>query len=242
MPNTPIKAVLFDLDDTLVILDMDAFSAAYFQSLAARIAPLCPPEEFVPALQAGTQAMMSPDGSDPTNAATFERVFFSLVKRDPAPLRAAFDAFYREDFPRLARYSQADPVAGRLVSLLKGQGYQLALATQPLLPKIAIVERLRWAGVDPAHFDLIACYEEMRGSKPHPVFFQQVLERLGRAPTECLMVGDSPSADLPAKRLGIKTFWVNRGRGEAPTEDLPDAQGTLQDLLMLVERGGLDDL
>lgn len=240
MANTHIKAVLFDLDDTLVLLEMEAFSQAYFQGLAARMAPLCPPEEFVPALQAGTQAMMSPDGPDPTNAAAFERVFFSLVKRDPVPLRAAFDAFYREDFPRLARYSQADPVAGRLVRLLKEQGKQLALATQPLLPKIAIVERLHWAGVNPEDFDLIACYEEMRGSKPHSAFFQQVLDRLSRAPAECLMVGDSPT-DLAAKRLGIKTFWVNRGR-EVPTEDLPDAQGTLEELLRLVERGGLDDL
>lgn len=240
MADTQIKAILFDLDDTLILLDMEAFSAAYFQGLAARMAPLCPIEEFLPALQAGTQAMMSPDGPDLTNAAAFERVFFSLVKRDPAPLRAAFDAFYREDFPRLARYSQADPIAGRLVSLLKEQRRQLALATQPLLPKIAIVERLHWADVNPQDFDLIACYEEMRSSKPHPAFFQQVLERLGRRPAECLMVGDS-STDLAAKRLGIKTFWVNRGRGETP-EDPPDAQGTLEDLLSLVEKGGLDDL
>ena len=57
--------------------------------------------------------------------------------------------------------------------------------------------------------------------KPEPLLFRMALERLGREPGECVMVGDRPDTDiLGAARLGIRTALVRTGRF-APGEPLP---------------------
>jgi len=53
-------------------------------------------------------------------------------------------------------------------------------------------------------------YESMSACKPHPHFFSTLVRRVGCEPWECLMVGDSVEADMPARRVGCKTFWVDR--------------------------------
>ncbi len=234
----PLKAALLDLDDTLLINDMESFSPVYFQALMARMLPHVEQRRFMAALQAGVRAMMANDGSRGTNDRAFETAFFPAIDGDAARIRAVFDSFYADDFPRLQRYTQADPDAPELVRMLRARGWQLALATQPMFPRVAIVERLRWAGLQAEDFDLITSYETMDQCKPRPGYFQQVVQALGRAPQECLMAGDSIDSDLPAKALGFTTFWVDRGRGPAPAPGAADAQGSLRDLMVWIETGG----
>jgi len=62
-------------------------------------------------------------------------------------------------------------------------------------------------------------------SKPDPEIFRIALRRLGLAPGDCLMVGDSFDRDVvPAKRLGLRAVWL-RGPSPRPCPDpeLPDA-------------------
>jgi FMN phosphatase YigB (HAD superfamily) len=68
-----------------------------------------------------------------------------------------------------------------------------------------------------------------------------VLQHLGREPDECLVVGDS-QADMAAGELGIKTFWVDRGRTPGAAGMVRDAEGNLADLIELVRTGGIDAL
>lgn len=45
--------------------------------------------------------------------------------------------------------------------------------------------------------------------KPDLKFFRHIIEKLGCAPEETLMVGDRLGADIiPAKKLGLKTCWI----------------------------------
>lgn len=55
--------------------------------------------------------------------------------------------------------------------------------------------------------------------KPDPAIFRHAAEKLGRAPGEILMVGDSFERDVrPAKKIGMKTAWLE---GPEPP-DCPD--------------------
>ena len=47
---------------------------------------------------------------------------------------------------------------------------------------------------------------------------------------------------MPARRLGFKTFWVNRWQTDEPPLSAYDAHGTLRDLIELIETGGIDAL
>jgi FMN phosphatase YigB (HAD superfamily) len=47
--NKTIRAVLFDLDDTLLENSMDRFLKAYFGLLTPNMAHLIPPEKFISA-------------------------------------------------------------------------------------------------------------------------------------------------------------------------------------------------
>ncbi len=239
-----IQALLLDLDDTLLINDMDRFAPHYFQALVAKVRRLCAPKAFLKALDAGTRAMWYNNGTDGTNAQVFSREFFSRLRCKPEQLMPLLEDFYAHDFDALRQYTAVDPDARVLLSLARQRGYRLAVATQPIFPLVAIQARLRWAGVgaDEFPYDYIASYETMSACKPHPRYFGTILQTLGLEPQECMMVGDSPEADLAAGRQGFKTFWVDRGRIEKPATVPCDAQGALRELITLIETGRIDEL
>jgi putative hydrolase of the HAD superfamily len=56
--------------------------------------------------------------------------------------------------------------------------------------------------------------------KPHPTIFQAALERLGVAPAEAVMVGDSPTEDVDgARAVGMSGILVDRGDRYPEVED-----------------------
>ena len=133
---------------------------------------------------------------------------------------------------------------GPLVELAFAQGYQVAIATQPLFPRVAILARLRWAGVGAEEFayQAISCYEMMSACKPHPHFFNTLVQCLDCHPAECLMVGDGVETDMPARRVGCKTFWVDRDPVPRPSQVAWDAAGSLADLYRLLQTGDIHEL
>jgi FMN phosphatase YigB (HAD superfamily) len=239
-----IRALFLDLDDTLLLNDTDRFLSRYFRALVAKVQDVVPVGRFAEALGAAIRAMERNDGSNDTNAEVFAREFFPRVGREPEELRPLFDDFYAHEFEALRALTTVDPAARELVTWAFDRGLQVAIATQPMFPRVAILSRLRWADVPYEEFPYhwLACYETMRACKPHPRFFLEILEGLGRRPEECLMVGDSPAADMPARDLGLRTFFVDRGT-RADTDDVAcDARGDLHRLLALLRTGGIDDL
>jgi putative hydrolase of the HAD superfamily len=71
--------------------------------------------------------------------------------------------------------------------------------------------------------------------KPHPSIFSAALQRMGVAPAQAVMVGDSLSQDVRgARRVGMRAVWLTRGGAvEPPDADVPVIT-TLRDLPDLV--------
>jgi len=228
-----LKAILFDLDDTLLGNSMDAFILAYFQALTQHVARLIPPERLISELLRATRAMETNDGSGPTNEETFAAAFYPALGYEPAALRPIFDQFYAEEFPKLRGLTQRRPEARPLVAWAFERGLQVAIATNPLFPRSPIEQRLEWAGVPVAEFEyaLVTTYEDMHATKAHPAYYREILARLGREPEECLMVGDDWKRDIvPAIAVGIPAYWVVEP-GTVQPEDVPLAgRGRLGDL------------
>ena len=233
-----IKAVLFDLDGTLLPLDLDTLVREYTQALATYMAPVLPPDRLLPALMHGTLAMIQHTDRSQTNQQAFFADFFPRLGAEPGALMPHFDAFYRTVFPGLHRLVAQDGTGRAAVQAALERGRQVILATNPLFPREAVLERMRWAGVADLSWALITSYEEMHACKPHPDFYAEILARTGLRPAECLMVGNDVQEDIaPAQGLGMSTFLVtghelNRGGTPytGPSGSLADLADRLGDL------------
>ena len=101
-----IKNILFDLDGTLLPMDMDRFTTAYFKQLVKKVAPLgYDGEQLIAGIWAGTAAMVKNDGSC-TNEEAFWKKFTALFGEKAERDRCVFEEFYRESVLRLYRKSR----------------------------------------------------------------------------------------------------------------------------------------
>jgi len=221
-----LRALLLDLDNTLLQNDMEDFIPAYLSALGQHMAGVLPPKLLVQHLLRATDAMIADEDLGCSNMAAFDAVFFPAVGRSREELEPLFDDFYADVFPRLRGLTRPDPAARSLVEWAFGQGFQIVIATNPLFPLTAIEQRLEWAGVPAQEFsyDLITSYENMHAAKPHPSYYREIADQLGRRPEECLMVGDDWKMDIgPALQTGMYGFWIDQS-GENPAQ-APAAAG-----------------
>ena len=203
-----IQAVLFDLDGTLLPMEQKTFAKAYFGGLMGRVCPLgYTPDTFMRAMQAGIAAMVKNNGSRPNEAAFWE-AFAAVCGEEILSHGDTFDAFYAERFDDIRAVCGYDPRAAACVRALKESGMRVALATNPLFPAIATQKRIRWAVNDPAATEIYTTYESIGTCKPNPDYYRTVAARLGVDPTECLMVGNDVSDDMPAASVGMKVFLL----------------------------------
>lgn len=203
-----MKAVLFDLDGTLLPMDQEVFVKDYLKRMAAFLAPHgYDSERFVKALWAGIGAMMKNDGKA-KNEDIFWRVFNQVLERDARRDSALFDEFYRGEFQKSRESCGFQPAAAPAVREIRAMGYRVILATNPLFPAIATQSRIRWAGLEPEDFELITTYENARFCKPNPEYYREILGKLNLDASDCLMVGNDVTEDMIAEKLGMRVFLL----------------------------------
>ncbi|HSK47745.1 MAG TPA: HAD family hydrolase [Coriobacteriia bacterium] len=227
-----LKAVLFDLDGTLLDIDLEPFLRDYFALLGpvvARLLDSADPAIGLAAVVRGTEAM---SGVHPgqTNRDVFNSTFIEMTGLDLGVGEAArsIAAFYEEQFPSLQRSHRQRDGAADAVAASRELGLKVALATNPIFPHAAIQERARWAGFDLDDFDFVTSYENSYACKPSPEYFRRVASELGVSPSECMMVGDDAVLDLGSVDAGMRSFYVGPSRDPLLREvahwvgDLPD--------------------
>lgn len=203
-----LDTILFDLDGTLLPMDDKRFIELYMGLLGRRFKRLgYDPKSFVQAVWAGTMAMIDNDGSA-TNEAVFQSVFSRLVDVKDGLVFDEFKRFYEEDFGGVQASTTNNPLSRQIVETLKQKGYTIALATNPLFPREATLQRIAWAGLKPEDFALVTTYETSRYAKPNPKYFQEVLSRIGKTPSQCLMVGNDRHEDAVSIDIGIGFYLV----------------------------------
>jgi HAD superfamily hydrolase (TIGR01549 family) len=229
----PLRAVLFDLFDTLVDLRFEGLprvevagrslpaSLLRLHQIAAARAPGPAPVDF----EAFAEALVETDRSFEEShfrahreLPTLER--FAAVARRlgledpelPALLTRTHMALFREQASAPEHHRELLAGLGRELRLGLCSNFSHAETARSILEETGLAPHLR----------CVAISETVGIRKPRREIFEAALRGLGVAPEEALHVGDSLRADVAgAAALGIRTVWITRR--------VPDPEGALRE-------------
>jgi putative hydrolase of the HAD superfamily len=216
-----LKAVLFDLDDTLFSTTAFARRARTNAVRAMVEAGLDVPEEVV---SRELEEVLTEFSSN------YEHHYDKLLQRlrpeslerlNPALVVAAgVVAYHDTKFRELVPFDDVVP----LLRDLKAAGIKNGIVTHGWTVKQA--EKMVRLGLVPwLDPEAVFISDQIGISKPNPKLWQVALYDLGLAPAEVMYVGDSPEHDIaPPQTLGITTVWARRSakRDIAGTGIVPD--------------------
>ena len=235
MPQRAYKAVFFDLDGTLLPVDMDGFLKAYFQALGKYAAEHgYDPKTFTDALNKGVRAMIAEEGG--RNDERFWRTFCAVMGNERNTYEQLIDDFYNGAFDELGTLITPTPESAQVLKVLKEKGYRLYLTTMPLFPRVAVEKRVQWAGCDPRVFERITTYDNSTSTKPHLEYYRENVEAIGLKPEEILMVGNNTREDLAAMKLGLDGYLVTDWLLNPDDFDINTVKhGSMSDFLQFVK-------
>ena len=204
-----IKAVLFDLDGTLLPMDEEAFTKGYFGLLYQKAMKYgYEKDEFIKTILKGTFAMKANDGSC-TNEEAFWKCYAGVYGQEKLKDKAIFDDFYLNDFANTKAFCGENCKAKEVFDYCKQKYGRVILASNPIFPKEAMEWRLKVAGLNPEEFDYISDYSNSHYSKPNSNFLKEILEKNNLKSGEVVYFGNSEIEDgKPAKELGIEVYMV----------------------------------
>jgi HAD superfamily hydrolase (TIGR02253 family) len=204
-----IKAIIFDIDNTLI----DFISMKKAASAAAAKAMITAGLKDYPKDLADTlfsfylgHGIESDDAFEEYLLQEYNAVNYRI-------LAAAVNAYLKEKYLHLKPY----PGVVDTLRALKEQGFKLGVVSDGLRLKAWM--RLNGAGLD-SYFDAVVTYDDTGKRKPAKEPFLLICDQLEVKPEECLMLGDWPERDVQGGRLaGMKTCLAKYGQLRHATAD-----------------------
>jgi len=200
-----IKAIIFDLDNTLIDfirMKKEATKSAFKAMKKAGLKTGSYEELIRHFFKIGIES---------------GKAFQTFLKKktgtiDLKILAAGINAYLKtkEDF--LKPY----PKVKQTLKNLKDKGLKLVIVTDA--PKLKAYQRLLAMDIE-KYFDFVVAFEDTRSKKPSLKPFKKAIKKLRLNPSEILVVGDSIERDvLCAKRLGMPAVWARYGSDEKAEE------------------------
>lgn len=208
-----IEAVLFDIDNTLILFDETRFFQTYIPKITAVYSDVFSPEAFYERLIGGSRALLRNQGRK-TNADFFMDVFASGMDDRRQEFWNRFERFYDTEFESLSEL--ITPVEGvpDVFQSVHDRGIKVVIASHPLWPKRVQQIRLKWAGLDGFPYDLITHIENTKYCKPQVEYYQEIADAIQVSPEHCMMVGNDPVNDGVARLAGMKTFLTTDAKDQ----------------------------
>jgi putative hydrolase of the HAD superfamily len=244
----PVRAVLLDLDNTLLLEDHATLSAVRRTSERAGADPRTVAAAAARAAEAlfGSSSVFSysdemgiwwgealwgdfeGDGPGLRALRAFVPGFRQAVWTDALAAAGVVDEALARDLA--STYARArrsdwglDPAALRTLDALVAH-YRLALVTNGA-PKIQR-EKLEATGMR-SHFAAVLISAEIGIGKPDRRIFDAALEAIGTSASDAVMVGDSIARDIVGARgAGLRTIWLDRSGVTPDRAALPDVRIT----------------
>ncbi len=208
--RAPLKAALFDMDDTL----FDHQHSSRQGLTAIQPSYLCLQQKTLQELERDhgqlildlhTLVLQGIITLQEARTRRFQRLLARYGETISTEAAAVVAAHYREAYQSVRR-----PVPGALALLqaLKERQVKIGIVTNNLAAEQQA--KLRDCGLEP-FTDALIVSEHIGVAKPHPAIFEAALGQLECAASEAVMIGDSWEVDiLGAHQAGIRAIWLNR--------------------------------
>ena len=227
-PSLRLRAVLIDLDGTLMDTVPDLAAAANRMRADFGLDAL-PLERVAAFVGKGADVLVHRALTDHLDG-----------KVDDDRFARGRTAFYRHYHSTNGAETIVFERVPQALEMLRARGLKIACVTnKPREFTLPLLERLHLA----ACFDTVVAGDDVREKKPHPELLLTACTRLGVAPGEARMIGDSINDALAAQAAGMRTILVQTGYNEggsvteladfpsvdAIVDSLPDAAALLLD-------------
>jgi len=223
------SAVLFDLFDTLVLLDRSRLpevrvngktrrtTAGHLHRVFQPFAPGLSLEEFVDALFWSWQEAERLRGESHREVTAPERFGMMFGRLGLGRGMVPPEALQALLTTHMTELSKAVVFPEHHGDLLRGlaKGHRLAVVSNFDYTPMArhVLEREGVAGL----FETVVVSDEVGWRKPKPVIFELALQRMGTAPDDALFVGDRADIDVAgAQGVGMAAAWINRDASPLP--------------------------
>lgn len=205
-----IDTILFDLDGTLLPMNQELFINHYGKALLEKCFPKYgeQSQELIYILLKSINVMYVNDGRL-TNEELFWEYFSKKIDIKREKIEPFLNDFYNNEFKEIMEACHPSELAKQAVDLLKEKGYKLVITTNPFFPQIATFNRVKWAGLNPSDFELITVFENSHFCKPNLKYYEEVLSKINKKPSNCLMVGNDVLEDGIIENLGIPCYLIN---------------------------------
>ncbi|MEY9929129.1 putative hydrolase of the HAD superfamily [Catenulispora sp. GP43] len=204
--HTPIRAVLFDLDRTLVDLE-GATRHGILGHLGALGLPAGEDEYlrwkeyedlYIGQYMAGELGFHEQRRSR-------ARAMSRIADLSDADADLWFNGFYSRMTGALKAFADVQPT----LDALAGIGVTLGIVTNMI--SAFQLEKLKRCHIDRDRFACLLGLEELPAAKPHPDAFLTACTAVGVEPHEALYVGDEPITDAAAAHeAGLRSIWLDR--------------------------------
>jgi 2-haloacid dehalogenase len=197
-----IRAITFDVYGTLV--DWESGIHAWARALLERKGSEVTPEDFFQRWEEHQFALLSPYRG-------YRDLVARAVERTLRDLKLPVD---QDDGPSLGDAITKWRPFSDVPDALRRLGARFKLGVISNMDNVVLFETVSRLG-GPIHMRTSA--EDARAYKPDPAPFKLALSRLGLEPAEVLHAAFGWKYDLkPARELGMKTAFVNRGKIDLP--------------------------
>jgi len=215
-------------------------------ALGKHIAAYTPPETMVKTMLAATQQMFKNPWPDRTLKTAFDSHFYHPQGLTEAEVLEPIQQFYAEEFPSLQPLTQFRSAAVDFIAAAVERDYQIGIATNPVFPLTAIIQRLEWAGLSPEKFpfNLIPSFETFHFAKPNPAYFAEFLGRIGWPEGPIIMIGNDLDHDVRgALGMEISVFWISTDNTQTEADfPTPTGSGNLEDILPWIDKTPIKNL
>ncbi|MBK9160907.1 MAG: pyrimidine 5'-nucleotidase [Nitrosomonadales bacterium] len=123
--------------------------------------------------------------------------------------------WHTHQFPELDRMVLREPRLRHVLKVLPGR--KVVFSNAPLHYARAVLKLLR---VNDLFDDVMAVEHTRFRPKPDVFGFMRLMKKHGVRAAQCVMIEDSLDNLRAAKRLGMRTVWVNAGNRNAPCVDI----------------------
>lgn len=204
-----LKAVLFDLDGTLLPMNEEEFTKGYFGLLSTKLANVgYEREKLINTVWSGTKAMLKNNGQK-TNEQVFWEEFAKIYGDNKLIDKDLFDDFYTTDFKKTKVFCGENDKAKKVVQFARKRGLKTILSSNPVFPRTAMVQRMNFVGLQEKDFDYITSYDNCHFCKPNPNYFSEILTKNNLQADEVILFGNSEKEDCdPAIACGISCYLV----------------------------------